>query len=240
MRDVWSGIGTARLVLVELTGRNANVLYELGLAHALGKPFVIITNSMDDVPFDLKDLRCIVYDKDHPKWGDALGRNVTRTMRSVLQEASSNEPLFPGIETDVRYEPVEEKGPEVLEAEKEQFPSVTGNWEFKEEWERVSNKRTTMILQQDGGSVSGYATSISDDPDTEKWVVNQEVSGFVREKQIELVATSYQIVESGGDADFGWYLDTWKGTLENENFIRGEMVAENAKGTFWGEKVITE
>lgn len=59
MRDVWNGIRTARVVLAELTGRNANVLYELGLAHALGKLFVIITNSMDDVPFDLKDLRCM-------------------------------------------------------------------------------------------------------------------------------------------------------------------------------------
>jgi hypothetical protein len=48
--ETFGKIRTARIILAELTGRNANILYELGLAHSLGKPFVIITNNMDDVP----------------------------------------------------------------------------------------------------------------------------------------------------------------------------------------------
>lgn len=36
--QIWSGIQHARILVAELTGRNPNVLYELGLAHALRKP----------------------------------------------------------------------------------------------------------------------------------------------------------------------------------------------------------
>ena len=37
-------------------------MYEIGMAHTVGKPVVIITQSIEDVPFDLKQYRCIVYD----------------------------------------------------------------------------------------------------------------------------------------------------------------------------------
>jgi hypothetical protein len=45
-----------------LTDMNANVFYELGLAHALSKDVVLLTQSMDFVPFGPKGLRCICYD----------------------------------------------------------------------------------------------------------------------------------------------------------------------------------
>ncbi len=62
MREVWGAIFNSRLVLVECTGHNANVYYELGIAHTLGKPAVMITQNIDDIPFDLRHLRHIVYD----------------------------------------------------------------------------------------------------------------------------------------------------------------------------------
>ena len=53
--DIWKSLRAARIVIAELTGKNSNVLYEVGLAHALGKPVIIITRNEDDVPFDLVD-----------------------------------------------------------------------------------------------------------------------------------------------------------------------------------------
>ena len=44
-RDIWEGIKKARCLIAELTGRNPNVMYELGLAHALQKPVVLITQN---------------------------------------------------------------------------------------------------------------------------------------------------------------------------------------------------
>src|SRR5215475_3078399 len=64
--QIWNGINSARVLLAELTGRNANVLYELGLAHALHKPVVLVCSNEEDVPFDLRHVRVIYYDKDDP------------------------------------------------------------------------------------------------------------------------------------------------------------------------------
>jgi len=61
MEDVWQGICQARVVVADLTTRNPNVFYELGVAHTYGKRFVLLTQNLADVPFDLKRFRCIVY-----------------------------------------------------------------------------------------------------------------------------------------------------------------------------------
>jgi hypothetical protein len=60
--DIWERINRARLLIADLTDLNANVFYELGLAHALSKEVALITQSMEFVPFDLKALRRICYD----------------------------------------------------------------------------------------------------------------------------------------------------------------------------------
>lgn len=62
MQSVWESINRAQVIIADLTERNPNVFYELGIAHTLGKPVIMITQSMDYVPFDLRHLRCVVYD----------------------------------------------------------------------------------------------------------------------------------------------------------------------------------
>ena len=61
LKDIIHGIARAHLVVAELTGMNPNVLYELGIAHALGKPTVLLTQAVEEVPFDLRSYRMIVY-----------------------------------------------------------------------------------------------------------------------------------------------------------------------------------
>lgn len=63
--DIWKSIRSARVIIAELTGKNPNVLYEVGLAQAIGKPLIIITRNEDDVPFDLKSLRYLFYDTEY-------------------------------------------------------------------------------------------------------------------------------------------------------------------------------
>jgi hypothetical protein len=58
---VFQMIRAADIVLVDLSGRNANVFYELGVAQTLGKPVVLITQDIESIPFDLRSLRVIVY-----------------------------------------------------------------------------------------------------------------------------------------------------------------------------------
>jgi len=57
VNDIWNLTKEADVILADLTNKNPNVFYELGLAHAITKPAILITASMDDVPFDLRSLR---------------------------------------------------------------------------------------------------------------------------------------------------------------------------------------
>src|SRR5262245_6682636 len=56
IRDIWTMTRNAKILLADVSGTNPNVFYELGLAHAIGKPVVIVSRSLADVPFDLRSL----------------------------------------------------------------------------------------------------------------------------------------------------------------------------------------
>ncbi|MGB7923883.1 MAG: Hsp70 family protein [Pyrinomonadaceae bacterium] len=60
--DIWERINKARFVIADLTDRNPNVFYEVGLAHAISKDVILLTQNMGDIPFDLQSLRFIVYE----------------------------------------------------------------------------------------------------------------------------------------------------------------------------------
>lgn len=62
MDDVIRLLWGARVVIGDLTGTNANVLYEAGIAHTLGRDTIQIAQSADDIPFDLRGLRSVEYE----------------------------------------------------------------------------------------------------------------------------------------------------------------------------------
>jgi len=84
MDQVWSGINAARVLVAELTTRNPNVYYELGLAHALKKPVVLVSAREEDVPFDLQHIRVIYYDTADPFWGTKLIEKVAENILSAI------------------------------------------------------------------------------------------------------------------------------------------------------------
>ncbi len=50
---------SARAVIADLTGRNPNVFYELGITHSFARPLISIADSARSLPFDAKDERVI-------------------------------------------------------------------------------------------------------------------------------------------------------------------------------------
>jgi hypothetical protein len=84
VHDIWTYTQRCRIVLADLTGKNPNVFYELGLAHAIAKPAVLVAESISDVPFDLRALRVIDYDKNEPNWGQTLQSKIETAIREVL------------------------------------------------------------------------------------------------------------------------------------------------------------
>ena len=61
LRDIVENIHNSALIIADLTTANANVFYELGLAHALRKPVILMTQSIEEVPFDLGPYRLLEY-----------------------------------------------------------------------------------------------------------------------------------------------------------------------------------
>jgi hypothetical protein len=80
------------VLIAELTTKNPNVLYELGLAHALEKPVVLIASNEDDVPFDLRHIRVIIYDQSDPFWGPKLIDKIADNITSAI--ANPEEAIF--------------------------------------------------------------------------------------------------------------------------------------------------
>ena len=54
MDDTRQSIEGACLVVADLTGKNANIFYEVGIAHSLDKPVLLLAQFMSDVPLDLR------------------------------------------------------------------------------------------------------------------------------------------------------------------------------------------
>lgn len=61
IQDIATLISRSRIIVADCTGKNANVFYEIGIAHAIGREVILITQSMQDIPFDLRHLRAIPY-----------------------------------------------------------------------------------------------------------------------------------------------------------------------------------
>ncbi|HEX7680281.1 MAG TPA: toll/interleukin-1 receptor domain-containing protein [Thermoanaerobaculia bacterium] len=62
MDDILRQIESADIIVADLTRKNANVFYEVGIGHALKKRVLLLAQSIDDVPFDLRHRRILLYE----------------------------------------------------------------------------------------------------------------------------------------------------------------------------------
>jgi len=86
LEDIWQSINAADFVVADITGRNPNVLYELGIAHALAKPVLILSRSAADIPIDLATRRVILYGQSASDWRDDLSRRMSEAIAKVVED----------------------------------------------------------------------------------------------------------------------------------------------------------
>jgi DNA-binding Lrp family transcriptional regulator len=82
--DIWEYINKAKIIIADLTNKNPNVFYEIGISHALEKRVVLLTQKIEDVPFDLRHIRCVTY-KDDAKGREKLGESLFETLKNLLE-----------------------------------------------------------------------------------------------------------------------------------------------------------
>lgn len=83
IQDIWNAIYGARIIIADCTGRNPNVFYEIGMAHTLGKAVILLTQSDEDVPFDLRQVRYIQYAYTPPGMRE-FEKKLAETIKSLL------------------------------------------------------------------------------------------------------------------------------------------------------------
>jgi nucleoside 2-deoxyribosyltransferase len=76
LERIYNQIDAADLIIADLTGRNPNVFYETGYAHAKGKLCLLLTSRADDIPFDLKHHRHLIYGDSIQNLRQALEKDL--------------------------------------------------------------------------------------------------------------------------------------------------------------------
>lgn len=75
VEDIWTKINQAAFIIADVTERNPNVMYEMGIVHSIGKPAILITQDLNNIPFDFKHLRHQEY-KDNSDSFQSFGRQL--------------------------------------------------------------------------------------------------------------------------------------------------------------------
>lgn len=84
IKDIIVNIASAKLIIADLTNLNPNVFYEVGIAHALNKPTVLLTQDIDKVPFDLRSYRLIPYSQNF-KHADNLKTQLNNIGKALIK-----------------------------------------------------------------------------------------------------------------------------------------------------------
>lgn len=92
-RDIVEGILDADIIIADLTSRNPNVFYEVGIAHSVGNKTIMTAQSLTDVPFDIANYRVLIYEQTIAG-SKKLSRDLERAIQELLAALDrTNNPL---------------------------------------------------------------------------------------------------------------------------------------------------
>ena len=89
-------LNASELIVADLSTANPNVLYELGIAHALNKKVILIVQIIEDLPFDLRSYRFIEYGKNQI----SKMRDAKKEIRELIESVKSGDAKFGNPVTD--------------------------------------------------------------------------------------------------------------------------------------------
>jgi hypothetical protein len=106
---IYDLIANAGIIIADMTGRNPNVFYELGLAHAVTDNVILLTQDREDVPFDLRDFIHIEY-RNTLDGAEKLLKDLAKALTSITRSAGSLSVPVPVMTKEVPPAEVEELG----------------------------------------------------------------------------------------------------------------------------------
>lgn len=88
VQDIFELIYCSSIVIVDFSGKNLNVFYEVGIAHTLGKNIIPITQSIEDIPFDLRSHRSLLYLNNNEGLLE-LKKGLKTKLKGLIQESKT-------------------------------------------------------------------------------------------------------------------------------------------------------
>jgi hypothetical protein len=85
IQDIFDLIFCSRIVIVDFSERNPNVMYETGIAHTLGKVVIPITQSINDIPSDLGHHRALKYSPNDEGYRN-LSNELYKKIKTIMDE----------------------------------------------------------------------------------------------------------------------------------------------------------
>lgn len=82
--QILSSLLESDAVIADISSRNANVYYEIGVAHSFGKPVILLANSAEDVVFDTKDERVTELGSAGGELGVVKAEEAKKQLREAL------------------------------------------------------------------------------------------------------------------------------------------------------------
>jgi len=92
-KTIFSGIVSADIVIADTMGNNPNVLYEIGMAHAMNKPVIIINPDGNELPFDIRHFTYIPYNQiilDNTNENSAVKSELRGNIRQAILRIKEN------------------------------------------------------------------------------------------------------------------------------------------------------
>ena len=85
IQDITRAIHESKIVIADISPVNANVFYEVGFAHALNKPTILIAEKETKLPFDVSSFRTLFYENSIGGKGK-LEEGLKRHIKAILQQ----------------------------------------------------------------------------------------------------------------------------------------------------------
>ena len=224
VQDIWYSIRRARVIVAELTNRNPNVMYEVGLAHALSKPIIFITRNQDDVPFDLRALRYLFYDPNDPFWGDNLRKELVSMLRKAIEESSLQSHLH-GINITATFPDIP-IGP--LAQSAEVVKDISGTWQGKWVGTGVEiEHNATLVIPKHNEQITASMT-ISYLKESVPSIVQETLTGSIQKHRVQLTGINYTYIERGNSISYS--LDSFEFSLsEDKKNLKGKIITKNGE-----------
>jgi len=188
LNRIYNQISAADIIIAEMTGRNPNVFYEVGYAHALGKRVILLTQMAEDIPFDLKHYQHIVY-------GDKISVLISNLEARIRWCIENPNEFNASITREIGFIIMNKKGGKSIDVPWERDLDVVHQWEshgyVNQQWLiHRNNDNTVAIISRYSGKCLGVADQ------------SLEQAALVKQQNYTASAHQHWIIEEEDDHSY--------------------------------------